>query len=220
MHVEEGNPTFAVGHLALGYITGKATSKLLNLDINIPLLLVASVIPDIDLLIPGLQHRGPTHSVIILTLLLTPAFIRYGKKATPYYIALIQHPIIGDSLTGGQGTQLLWPITTNWYPPGISMETLTGIYLEWIFFIGCTAIMLRTKDVHILFQGHRSNLILTLPIATVLLPTLFSIPLHVPAELIIPHLIYLTIFTISILTDLKTSLKRHNETSPANSMKS
>ena len=172
------------------------------------MLLAASVLADIDLLIPGLEHRGPTHSIILLTLLLIPALIRYRKKAIPYYVALIQHPLIGDFLTGGQGIQLLWPITMDSYGLGICMETLVGVSLEWALFIGCIAIMLKTKDAQILFQSHQSNLILTLPAAALLLPTLFGFPWHIPPELIIPHLTYLTIFTISILKDLITILKK------------
>jgi len=68
---------FAVGHVALGYLTGKATSKLLNARINIPLLFFASNIPDIDFLL-GLEHRGTTHSLIVQTavwnLAASPAF--------------------------------------------------------------------------------------------------------------------------------------------------
>ncbi|MDH5438492.1 MAG: hypothetical protein OEX76_06285 [Candidatus Bathyarchaeota archaeon] len=58
-----------------------------------------------------------------------------------------------------------------------------------------------------LLQHHPSNLLLSIPIFTVLLPTLLSLPLSVPPELIIPHLAYLAIFTLSILTDLKPNLK-------------
>ena len=46
--------TYAVGHLALGCWSRKATSKLLNANVNIPSLFLASTLPDIDLLIPGL----------------------------------------------------------------------------------------------------------------------------------------------------------------------
>jgi hypothetical protein len=199
---------FAVGHLALGYLTGKTTSKLLSLDVNIPLLFIASVIPDIDLVIPGLKHRGPAHSIILLTLLLIPAFIRYRRNAISYSIALLTHPLIGDSLTGSQGTQLLWPITTNWYGLEIHPETLASVTLEWLLFLGCITLMLTTKDLHRLFQKHQSNLLLTIPIATVLLPTVFTIPLYVPLALLIPHITYLTIFTVSIFVELKARSKQ------------
>jgi len=198
---------YAVGHLALGYLSGKATSKLLNVNVNIPLLFVASVISDVDLLIPGLEHRGPTHSLILFFLLFLPAFLLYGKRATPYLIALAQHSIIGDYLTGG-GIQLLWPIASNWYGAGISMISLTIILLEWTSFLTFLTIMLKTRDAWALFQHHPSNLLLSIPVLTVLLPPFFHFPLPVPIELVIPHLTYLAIFALSILIDLIHSLRR------------
>ena len=80
---------YAVGHLAIGYLFGKATSKLAQVDLNVPLLFALSIIPDIDLLVPGLKHRGPTHSIVILCLLSLPAFVLYRKKATPYLVCLL-----------------------------------------------------------------------------------------------------------------------------------
>jgi membrane-bound metal-dependent hydrolase YbcI (DUF457 family) len=197
---------YAVGHLAIGYITGKATEKLLNLEVNLPLLLLASVISDIDLLIPGLEHRGPTHSLIILTLLFLPLFTIYGKKVVPYFVGLTQHSLIGDYVTGG--VQLLWPLTTHIYGVALEATSLTAVVLEWVFFLTSLTIMLKTKDVQILLQGHLANLLLSGPVATVLLPTIASFPLSVPLELVVPHLIYLTLFTISILLDFKYVLRK------------
>jgi len=199
---------YAVGHLALGYITGKATSKLLNVNVNLPLLFLASIIPDIDLLIPGLQHRGPTHSLIISILIFIPLSAYYGKKAPPYFIALTQHSLIGDYITGG--AQLLWPInSTYYYGLPIEITSLTNILLEWILFLTAFTILLKTKDAQTLLQPHPSNLLLSIPTFTVLLPTLISFPQYVPPILIIPHLTYLTIFTISILIDFKALLKKN-----------
>jgi len=194
---------YAVGHLALGYITGKATGKLLNVKVNLPLLFLASIIPDIDLLIPGLQHRGPTHSLIISILIFIPLVAYYGKKATPYFIALTQHALIGDYLTSG-GIQLLWPInSTYYYGLPIEITSLTNITMEWILFLTAFTILLKTKEASTLFQPHPSNLLLSIPTFTVLLPTLISFPQYVHPALIIPHLIHLTIFTLSILIDFK-----------------
>jgi len=199
---------YAVGHLALGYLTGKATGKLLNVSVSLPLLFLASVIPDIDLLIPGLQHRGPTHSLIISTLIFIPLVAYYRKKAIPYFIALTQHSLIGDYITS-EGIQLLWPLnSTNYYGLTIEITSLTNITLEWIFFLTAFTILVKTKDAQTLFQPHPSNLLLSIPTFTVLLPTLLSFPQYVPPTLIIPHLIYLIIFAMSILIDFKALLKK------------
>ena len=192
---------YAVGHLALGYLSGKTASKILNVKINIPLLFLVSVLPDVDLLIPGLHHRGPMHSVVLFFLLFLPAFILFKKRAIPYFVALTQHSLIGDYITGW--TQLLWPITTNWYGLGMEITSLTNILIEWTLFLTSTATLLKTKDAWLLFQQHPSNMILAIPVLTVLLPTLLSFPIYVSPQLVIPHLIYMALFTFSILIDLE-----------------
>ena len=101
------------GHLALGYFAGKITSKITKNETNIPLLWILSMLPDIDILIPTLVHRGPTHSIIVATAIFTPIIIYY-KKGIPYYASLISHSLIGDYITA-YGCQLLWPINQTWY---------------------------------------------------------------------------------------------------------
>jgi len=192
---------YAVGHLALGYLTGKTVSKILNVSANVPLLFFVSVLPDIDLLILGLHHRGPLHSAILFSLLFFPIFILYKKRAIPYFVALTQHILIGDFLTGW--TQILWPITTNWYGSGMKIMNLTNILIEWALFLASTAILFKTRDVWLLFQQHSSNMILTIPVLTVLLPASIRFPTYVSPVLVIPHLIYIALFTFSILADLK-----------------
>jgi hypothetical protein len=169
-----------------------------------------SVIPDIDIVFQHfqlLEHRGPTHSVIIAFMIFVPIFTIYRKKAIPYFIALIQHSLVGDYIVGSQ-TQVLWPLVRGYYGTGISIQSPTNITLEWTMFLASMIIMLMTKDVLKFFQSHNSNLILAIPTVTVLLPTFASIPLEVPIWLILPHLVYLFIFSISIIIDLLHNFKR------------
>ena len=83
---------------------------------------------------------------------------------------------------------MLWPITTTWYGAKIEIASLTNISLEWIFFLACLTVMLKTKDAWTLFQHHPSSLLLSIPVFTVLVPTFFSFPMPVPLGLILPHL--------------------------------
>jgi len=200
-----------VGHFALGYIISKATVKITEMKLNIPLLITLSVIPDIDILIPFLEHRGPAHSIITLFMVFIPIFAIYRKKAIPYFLALIQHPLIGDYITGGR-IQLLWPLTTQYYGMEICIKSQTNITLEWIVFLTSIIIMLKAKDTVTFFQPHKSNLILVIPTFTVLLPTFLSFPLNVPAWLIPPHLAYISIFSASIIIDLIKTLKNNSST--------
>lgn len=193
---------FAVGHFALGYILSKTSAKALKTNLNIPIILMLSIIPDIDLLIPFLEHRGLTHSIIIASIVFIPIFAIYYKKATPYFIALIQHSLIGDYLVGGK-TQLLFPLTAQYYGTGLSIQSQTSIVLEWSAFLVSMLVMVAVKDIKIFFQPHNSNLILAIPTFTVLLPIFLAYPLQVPPILIAPHIVYLILFITSILIDLK-----------------
>lgn len=198
----EGKKSFAVGHFAFGYIFSKSASYTTKTKLNIPLVFMLSVIPDIDILIPFVQHRGPSHSIIVALIIFTPIFVMYGKKAFPYFIALTQHSLIGDFIAGG-GVQLLWPLTSQPYGIEISIKSPTNITLEWLVFLMATIVMVKTKDTQLLLQPHNSSLILAIPTFTVLLPTFLAFPLAVPIALIPPHVIYLILFLASLLIDVR-----------------
>ena len=142
-------------------------------------------------------------SVILFCLVFLPIFAIYTKRAVPYFVALIQHIIIGDYLIGGN-LQLLWPLTTNTYVVNIGTGSLLNIALEWALFLISITLMIGTSDIFLLFNPHPSNVILVIPILTVLLPVLISFPLYVPLALFIPHLVYLILLSISILIDCKS----------------
>ena len=200
---------FAVGHLALGYLTGKATAKSLNVDLNVSLAFFASVLPDVDLLIPGLTHRGPMHSFVVYVLIFLPFFILYGRRSLVYFVCVSQHIVLGDFLTAGNigYIQLLWPLTSDWYGTGFIVTGLDNIALEWLLFSASFYLILKTKDVKLLLQRHLSNWMLTVPIVTIVLPVFFNIPLHAPLALFIPHMIFLALFSLSIIVDLKSALQ-------------
>jgi len=215
----EENKSFAVGHLAFGYISGKASAKILKANLNIPLVLALSVIPDVDILIPILKHRGPTHSILMASIVFIPIFAIYRKKATPYFIALIQHSLIGDYIAGGR-IQLLWPATSKFYGLELSIKSQTNIIIEWIMFLTSTIILLKTKDAATLFQPRYSNLTLSIPTFTVLLPALLSFPIEVPTWLIPPHLAYLFLFLICMIINLsKLLMYNHSQRTHKQKMK-
>jgi membrane-bound metal-dependent hydrolase YbcI (DUF457 family) len=201
---------WAVGHLALGYLTGKTTSKLLGVSVNIPLLLFVSILPDFDMLTPFLIHRGPTHSLVVYALISIPFFVLFGKKTIIYFVALSQHALLGDFLANGgmSGVQLLWPISATWYTTPFYITTLTLVYFEWILFLLSTALIVKMGDLQKLFKPHPFNLVLTVPIVTIILPVSLGIPISVPIGLVIPHLVYLVLLAISIVIDFKAILMK------------
>lgn len=198
---------FAVGHLALGYLLGKTTAKITKTEIKIPILLALTILADIDLLIPGIRHRGPVHSIIVIIISSLPFLIAYRKTVIPYIIATIQHSLLGDYLTGG-GIQLFWPINQKWYGLGTCPLSSINISIEWISFLASLALMSKMGDLRELLKPHPLNLILLAPIASIYSPMFLRFPMQVPNELIIPHLTYMTLFALSILIDVRKLIRR------------
>ena len=207
---------FAVGHMAIAYLLGKGSSKGLRVKINIPMLLVLSILPDIDIIfdfLTGSQiHRGPTHSIIVVALAFIPIFIIFHKKAIPYFLALISHPLIGDFLTGGR-LQLFWPLSTNEYGlhelggPYIDIFSPANIALEVSLFIVATLVLYKTGDWKVFFNSNKTNLVLIIPIATVLLPSTIGYPFNNSLFLSEPilalaHIFYLVLFSIAVIKAL------------------
>ena len=148
---------FAIGHMSIGYLFAKGSAKLLKTEINLLLVFLLSILPDIDLLIPPLQHRTVTHSIITATIISLPFIALYRTKAIPYFLALAQHSLIGDFITGGvnrinSGTQILWPVTAAMYGLPIDVFSLTNTILELTTFIIALGVMWKTKDFQNLFD--------------------------------------------------------------------
>jgi hypothetical protein len=197
--------------MALAYLLAKGAGKLLKINFNIPLVLVLSIIPDIDIVIGYLLnteiHRGPTHSIIVAVLVFIPFFLYYRQRATPYFVALVSHSVIGDFFIGGQ-LQLFWPLSTSEFGlTYISIYSTVNVVIEFTLFVIATLVMFKAGDIYRFFRNSKLNLVLAIPIFTVLLPTVASYPLHVPLLLVLPHLFYLVLFSISVLLVLKRLFK-------------
>ena len=133
------------------------------------------------------------------TLVFIPVFYFYRQKAVPYFAALVSHSLIGDFLIGGD-IQLLWPLSPDKFGfTGISIYHPITVALEFTLFAIAAVIMFKTRDITRFFRNSKLNLTLLIPIFTVLLPTFVSYPLTVPALLVLPHLFYLVLFSISVL---------------------
>jgi membrane-bound metal-dependent hydrolase YbcI (DUF457 family) len=202
--------TFAIGHFALGYITGKASSKLAKVKVNLPLLLATSVLPDIDLLLRFLMHRGPTHSLLTITVLMIPFFIIYRKQAIPYCAALLSHILIGDFFTGG--IQLFWPLSQGWLGAlNIDVSSLPNVIAELALFFITLPIMYKLGDLQTLLKPHNKNWALIIPLGAVLGPLLAvgrGRESFLPSLLVVPSLFYIGLFAYSIFIELRAE---HNQ---------
>jgi membrane-bound metal-dependent hydrolase YbcI (DUF457 family) len=213
---------FAVGHMAIAYLLGKGSSKQLRVKLNIPILLVLSILPDVDIiydLLTGAEiHRGPTHSIVTAALIFIPIFIIYRKKAVPYFLALISHPLIGDFFIGGK-LQLFWPFSTNEFGLHDLGSYFIGIFspvniaLELSIFIIATLVLYKTGDWRAFFTSNKTNLVLIIPIATVLLPSTIGYPfsnslLLSEPILALAHLFYLILFSLAVIKTITFLCKK------------
>jgi membrane-bound metal-dependent hydrolase YbcI (DUF457 family) len=193
---------FAIGHFALGYILGKASTKITHTKLNLALLFTASIIPDVDLLlIQFINHRGPTHSLFFSVIAFLPFFVIYKKKTIPYFVAFLSHLLIGDIYSNG--IQLFWPFSTNWiFISNLLGSNLISVGLELSLFVVSTIIMVINKDFKQMLFNKTSWVYWQIPFGAVLGSLLvggISIYYNLPSLLVIPSLFYLTAFSYSII---------------------
>ena len=195
---------FAIGHFSLGYLLGTATSKITKTRLNLALLFTVSVLPDADLLLPNiLAHRGPTHSLFFSLLIFLPVFALYRKKAIPYFIALLSHSLIGDIYSNMEGTQLFWPLSSDWFALAkISNTSLLSIGFELALFAVSTVIMVFNKEFKQSIFKKTSRIYWLIPFGFILAPLLLggidSI-YYLPFLLIFPSIFYLALFSLLII---------------------
>jgi len=190
---------FAVGHIALGHITGKVLGKATGHNPSIPLLWTLSLLPDIDFLIPGIIHRGPTHSILLALLLCAPFLIYKPRKAAPYFVALFTHSIVGDFLTNG-GVMLLWPISSDMirHDSLFKMGGITESYIELALFAVLILMLVASGDLKKLVTKENSDILLFIPFCTIIIPVMYKYPIRIPGTLLIAHLILLGMMVLSI----------------------
>jgi len=171
------------------------------------------VLPDVDLFFePALRHGGPTHSLIILIALFLPVILIWKKASIPYLAAAASHALIGDYLTRSantRGVQLLFPLTRTWYSAGLEEAELIYVYSEIAILIVFLTLLFATKDSTALTKNHSSNWLLAIPVITLALPLLIDFPMHVPIELVIPHLVLIAVLMFPIFADV-SHLIRHS----------
>ena len=124
------------GHFAIGYFITIYLNRYIKEDTFLPFVLIASILPDIDIFFNQyILHRGPTHSIVTMSLLFIPFYYVYRKGFT-ILAAVYSHSLIGDYVTA-YGTQLFWPLTDNWYraPPQLLLGRKEALFVESILLL-------------------------------------------------------------------------------------
>jgi len=101
---------YAPGHLALGYFAASLTRKNNGSLQRLLIVWFFSLLPDIDLLLPFMSHRGDTHSIAAILILVAVSLIWQGFL--PYAAVYANHILVDDLIT--RGSPLLWPIRNQY----------------------------------------------------------------------------------------------------------
>ena len=196
---------YILGHIGFGYILYKLLNRNKNYDLT--LVFLYSILPDIDILIPYLYHRGPTHSFIFPTLILL-IYLIFDPLKIFYSIPIYSH-ILCDIIAQPMDysyMKLLWPITNIKYQinPIVIMRTYEESYLEISIFI-ISAIIFMKFD-YKKFIVNSNSILLFLIIIPLTISSIFANLIGMNYILNIFHIL-LDVFFIYVL------LKKLNYTS-------
>jgi len=187
-----------LGHVALGYICGKIIAKQLKLKVITPLLFLASIFPDVDMVFNpfGWQHQGPLHSPLTILFLSIPFMVMFRCKFLPYLAAALSHPVLGDTLTSR--IMLFWPLgTTAWgyhFPLGGKVDS----FIELVAFSLCLVAMVRAKELSVSLRHIWFNLLGLMASVALFGSLLFVISTFpVPLMLLLPHLALIGLLVVS-----------------------
>ena len=186
-------PMFAVGHISTAYLLTRGLKRGRWQPMNIPLIWAFSLLPDLDLLIPGVRHMGPTHSITFAIAVLIFLISYKGREGIPYFLAYSSHTVLGDMITN-RSVRFLWPLTQRAYqvPHPFLRNPVFDVNLELTLFGLFILVFIITKD----YGEPHSNitkLISLIPFTALLVPMVFNFPIAVPFRLIPPHLILMII---------------------------
>jgi len=201
------NIMYETGHMAIGIIFGKLMQRITKTKIDIPLLCLFSILPDIDMFHPfGLKHGGLTHSIVFITLYFLPLTLIFKTSVLPYYIANISHPLIGDTFF--LPLRLLLPLSSQryGYHELIESNSLEHIFIEYSLCIIALFILIKSNDFITLYNPRKENFLLIIPLLSLLLTFKFlpSSMMPLPISIILLHFIFILIFSYSILINLQT----------------
>ena len=114
---------YFLGHFALGYFAASSTRKITGTRFRLLPIWFFSILPDIDVLLPFMSHRGPTHSIAAILVLASMSLVR--RELLPYAASYASHIMVGDLITGK--SPLLWPLSDAGF--GVSLLHMPS-YLE------------------------------------------------------------------------------------------
>ena len=183
---------FAVGHMSVAYLLTRGLKRGRWQSMSMPLVWASSLLPDLDLLIPGINHMGPTHSIIFAIAAFLPLFLYKGKEVTPYFLGYASHTVLGDLITN-RGVWFLWPLTQRRFevPLPFTCKHTFSTNLELALFGLFFLVFIITKDYASELYSSGMRPLSLIPFIALLVPVVFGFPITVPLRLVPPHLVFM-----------------------------
>ena len=161
---------------------------------SIPIVWACSLLPDLDLLIPGVRHMGPTHSIIFAIIVFLPLFIYKRDEVLPYFLGYTSHTVLGDLITN-RGTWFLWPLTQRTFaiPLPFTCKHTFSTNLELALFGLFVLVFILTRDYAKGLYSRSTRPLFLISFLALLVPMVFGFPTYVPFRLIPPHLFLMAV---------------------------
>jgi hypothetical protein len=157
---------FFLGHMCWAYVFGKGASRITSRRVQIQLILLCGVLPDVDLLL-RIEHGGITHSIAFWVIAYVPIMLYFGsRQGLPYFISTAQHFLFGDFITGRY--KILLPFSNGGFGLGLGLLSPLSLSLEALGLSAFLAFAYITKDLKSLFSMKSDNLISLLPTVAML----------------------------------------------------
>jgi membrane-bound metal-dependent hydrolase YbcI (DUF457 family) len=144
-----------VGHAAWAYVISRSLASVLNVKINPYLVMLLGMVPDADILLQEyIKHRSVTHSMLFWGIVFIPFFIAYRKRSIPYFMAVVQHIMLGDVIVAS--TNLIWP----WrYEIGMGYSALSPLNMAMESIGLGLALLLTIKYDRFIITRNRCNIL-------------------------------------------------------------
>ena len=201
----------AVGHIAVAYLVTRGLKRGMWRSMSLPLVWAFSLLPDVDLLIPGVRHMGPTHSIFFAVALFVPLFLYFRAEALPYFLGYASHTVLGDLITN-QGVKFLWPLSQRSFqfplPLTVTCDITFSANLELVLFGLFCLVYFLTKDYASELYREDLKFVFFIPFIALLVPVVFNFHIPVPLRLVPSHLVLMVIVLQPFYPDFLMSFLR------------
>ena len=164
---------FFLGHMSWAYVFAVAFAGKRGGKLFIPIILILSVLPDVDLFLGGfgVMHHTFTHSLFFWFVLFAPFLLVYRRLVIPYFVAVVQHFAFGDFFVGE--VMLFLPFSSSYFGFKASMLSVFDVGLEITGLLLAAGIMYFNGDLKRLLSVDLRNVFVVFPFFALVSSMLF-----------------------------------------------